>query len=83
MIPTPPLQNALPDVLAVVQVALEGHISKRSAKASLAAGQLPQGDLIAWTVGQQFQDPGGGGRWEWAGGGEGEGGEMLARGRWG
>ena len=35
-------QNALPDVLAVVQVALEGAISKRSAQASLAAGQLPQ-----------------------------------------
>ena len=48
--------NALPDVLAVVQVALEGAISKRSATASLAAGQLPQGDLIPWTIGQQFQD---------------------------
>lgn len=47
---------ALPDVLAVVQVALEGEISKKSATASLAAGQLPQGDLIPWTVGQQFQD---------------------------
>ena len=48
--------GALPDVLAVVQVALEGTISKKSASASLAAGQLPQGDLIPWTVGQQFQD---------------------------
>jgi N-acetyltransferase 10 len=48
--------GALPDVLAVVQVALEGEISKKSATASLAAGQLPQGDLIPWTVGQQFQD---------------------------
>eukprot|EP00887_Chlorella_sp_A99_P003429 scaffold7.g3429.t1 len=55
--PPTPTRNALPDVLAVVQVALEGHISRRSAKASLAAGQLPQGDLIPWTVGQQFQDP--------------------------
>lgn len=36
------MQNALPDVLAVIQVALEGSISKRSAQASLAAGQLPQ-----------------------------------------
>lgn len=42
-LPRPDLpQNALPDVLAVVQVALEGTISKRSAQASLAAGQLPQ-----------------------------------------
>ena len=48
--------GALPDVLAVVQVALEGEISKKSATASLAAGQLPQGDLIPWTIGQQFQD---------------------------
>ncbi|KAL4434095.1 hypothetical protein ABPG75_000536 [Micractinium tetrahymenae] len=54
--PVDETQNALPDVLAVVQVALEGAISKRSAQASLAAGQLPQGDLIPWTVGQQFQD---------------------------
>ena len=40
----------------MVQVALEGAISRRSAQASLAAGQLPQGDLIPWTVGQQYQD---------------------------
>ena len=40
--PVDETQNALPDVLAVVQVALEGEISKRSAQASLAAGQLPQ-----------------------------------------
>ena len=49
-------KSSLPDVLAVVQVALEGTVSKKSATASLAAGQLPQGDLIPWTVGQQFQD---------------------------
>lgn len=54
--PVAPDARALPDVLAVVQVALEGAISARSARASLAAGQLPQGDLIPWTVGQQFQD---------------------------
>ncbi|PRW57974.1 N-acetyltransferase 10 [Chlorella sorokiniana] len=54
--PVDETQNALPDVLAVVQVALEGAISRRSVQASLAAGQLPQGDLIPWTVGQQYQD---------------------------
>ena len=48
--------SSLPDILAVVQIALEGTVSKKTAKASLAAGQLPQGDLIPWTVGQQFQD---------------------------
>lgn len=42
-------------MLAVVQVALEGAISAKSAASSLARGELPQGDLIPWTVGQQFQ----------------------------
>lgn len=101
------VQNALPDILAVVQVALEGAISSANAQAALARGNLPQvstpvlvvaatadmqlhadpaqhmpaprvafrglqayclkfylwlhvvmhqGDLIPWTVGQQFQD---------------------------
>lgn len=36
------LQNALPDVLCVVQVALEGAISKKAALNSLAQGNLPQ-----------------------------------------
>ncbi|CAH0515909.1 unnamed protein product [Peronospora belbahrii] len=46
----------LPDVLCVVQVALEGKISKASVKAQLARGQRASGDLIPWTVAQQFQD---------------------------
>ena len=45
----------LPDVLAVVQVCLEGQISKESARRSLARGEAPSGDLIPWTVAQQFQ----------------------------
>ena len=36
-----PLQNALPDILCVAQVALEGTISKKAALASLAKGTLP------------------------------------------
>lgn len=36
------LQNALPDVLCVVQVALEGAVSKKAALNSLAQGNLPQ-----------------------------------------
>ena len=39
-----------------MQVALEGQISQKSVMASLSHGSLPQGDLIPWTVGQQFQD---------------------------
>lgn len=38
-------------------MALEGAISKKSANSSLARGEMPQGDLIPWTIGQQFQDP--------------------------
>lgn len=48
--------NALPDILCVIQVALEGSISKKSALASLSQGAQPQGDLIPWTISQQFQD---------------------------
>eukprot|EP00955_Chlamydomonas_euryale_P044497 352905-Chlamydomonas_euryale.AAC.1 len=48
--------NVLPDILAVVQVALEGAISRASARTSLAKGDLPQGDLVPWTISQQFQD---------------------------
>lgn len=48
--------NALPDVLAVIQVALEGAISRKSAAAQLLAGTAPQGDMIPWTMNQQFQD---------------------------
>ena len=48
--------NALPDVLCVIQVALEGAISRSTAAAQLAAGAAPGGDLIPWTVSQQFQD---------------------------
>lgn len=34
-------------------------MSKKSATASLARGELPQGDLVPWTVAQQFQVGGG------------------------
>ena len=49
--------SVLPDILCVVQVALEGAINRASASAALAAGQSPQGDLVPWTVATQFQDP--------------------------
>ncbi|GAQ78702.1 N-acetyltransferase 10 [Klebsormidium nitens] len=49
-------QSALPDVLAVVQVCMEGEISRQSALATLAQGGSPTGDLIPWTISQQFQD---------------------------
>lgn len=40
----------------MLQIALEGAISRESARAALAAGTLPQGDLLSWMIGQQFQD---------------------------
>ncbi|KAK9918544.1 hypothetical protein WJX75_004887 [Coccomyxa subellipsoidea] len=54
--PHDPTVNAIPDIIAVVQVALEGSVSKEVAKNTMALGKQPQGDLIPWTVGQQFED---------------------------
>uniref|UniRef100_A0A1A8N845 RNA cytidine acetyltransferase n=1 Tax=Nothobranchius pienaari TaxID=704102 RepID=A0A1A8N845_9TELE len=55
--PVPPTQNSLPEVLAVVQVCLEGEISRQSVLNSLSRGKKASGDLIPWTVSEQFQDP--------------------------
>lgn len=48
--------NSLPDVLAVVQVAMEGKISRKVVEAQLARGHRSAGDLIPWTISQQFGD---------------------------
>uniref|UniRef100_G3VL55 RNA cytidine acetyltransferase n=1 Tax=Sarcophilus harrisii TaxID=9305 RepID=G3VL55_SARHA len=55
--PVPPTQNSLPEVLAVVQVCLEGEISRQSILNSLSRGKKAYGDLIPWTISEQFQDP--------------------------
>ncbi|KAL8686516.1 MAG: hypothetical protein Q9218_007048 [Villophora microphyllina] len=55
----PPIDDEsprLPEPLCVVQVAMEGQISKQSVLSSLSRGQRGQGDLIPWLVSQQFQD---------------------------
>ncbi|RMZ85057.1 hypothetical protein DV738_g165, partial [Chaetothyriales sp. CBS 135597] len=55
----PPLKEdatTLPEPLCVLQVALEGRISKQSVLNSLSRGQRAGGDLIPWLVSQQFQD---------------------------
>ncbi|XP_078077187.1 RNA cytidine acetyltransferase [Mustelus asterias] len=54
--PVQPTQNSLPEVLAVIQVALEGEISRQSVMNSLSRGKKAFGDLIPWTVSEQFQD---------------------------
>ncbi|KAI9698390.1 MAG: killer toxin resistant protein [Candelina mexicana] len=48
--------NRLPEPLCVIQIALEGQISKQSVLNSLNRGQRAGGDLIPWLVSQQFQD---------------------------
>lgn len=48
--------NKIPDPLCVVQLALEGEISKESVRQSLSRGQRAGGDLIPWLISQQFQD---------------------------
>lgn len=57
----PPLNSAarsggLPEPLCVVQVALEGNISRQAILNSLARGTRDAGDLIPWLITQQFQD---------------------------
>eukprot|EP00520_Triparma_pacifica_P009454 CAMPEP_0118641268 /NCGR_PEP_ID=MMETSP0785-20121206/5188_1 /TAXON_ID=91992 /ORGANISM="Bolidomonas pacifica, Strain CCMP 1866" /LENGTH=691 /DNA_ID=CAMNT_0006532695 /DNA_START=193 /DNA_END=2265 /DNA_ORIENTATION=- len=49
-------EGELPDILAIVQVALEGNINKKNVEAQLARGQRSAGDLIPWTLAQQFGD---------------------------
>lgn len=48
--------DTLPPVLTVVQVALEGKVSKASVMSALAQGVKPSGDLVPWTVSNQFQN---------------------------
>ena len=50
-------QNTLPDILCVVQLCLEGEISKESVRNSLARGLKAAGDMIPWTMSTQFQEP--------------------------
>lgn len=49
-------KNHLPDILCVIQVCLEGQISRKSAIKSLSDGRQPFGDQIPWKFCEQFQD---------------------------
>lgn len=50
-------QQVLPDPLVVIQICLEGNISKKAALASLEKGtRSASGDMIPWVMSQQFQD---------------------------
>jgi N-acetyltransferase 10 len=56
LVPPVTEDNKLPEPLCVIQVALEGQISRESVLNSLSRGQRAGGDLIPWIVSQQFQD---------------------------
>jgi N-acetyltransferase 10 len=47
---------SIPTPLCVIQIALEGEISKDSIRSSLSRGVRAGGDLIPWLISQQFQD---------------------------
>ena len=48
--------GGLPDVLCAIQVALEGDINSDVMQSSLSSGKRASGDLIPWTVSQQYQE---------------------------
>ncbi|CAG9859781.1 unnamed protein product [Phyllotreta striolata] len=54
--PVDPKRRTLPEVLVIIQVCLEGEISKNSVVEGFSRGKRAAGDLIPWTVGQQYQD---------------------------
>ena len=47
--------EGLPDVLCVIQVALEGGLSKEIVQSQLKLGNRSSGDLVPWMVSQQYQ----------------------------
>ena len=55
--PVDPNNTSLPEPLCVIQVALEGEISKQTIINSLSRGQRSDGDMIPQLVAMQFQDP--------------------------
>eukprot|EP00392_Amoebophrya_sp_AT5.2_P007541 g7556.t1 len=48
--------DELPEILVAMHVASEGALNKEHVAQSLARGVRPAGDLISWTVSQQFAD---------------------------
>ncbi|KAL0273043.1 UNVERIFIED_CONTAM: hypothetical protein PYX00_005816 [Menopon gallinae] len=48
--------TSLPEVIVVIQVCLEGRISKKSVTEGMSRGKRAAGDLIPWTMAQQYQD---------------------------
>ena len=53
---SPQQDGSLPDVYCVVQVCLEGNISRETVQRELQKGARSAGDLIPWIVARQFLD---------------------------
>ncbi|KAH9495006.1 N-acetyltransferase 10 [Bulinus truncatus] len=53
--PVQPVKGELPEVLCVLQVCLEGEISKASLSSSIEKEKRAS-DLIPWTISQEYQD---------------------------
>jgi hypothetical protein len=51
-------ETHLPEPLVVLQVALEGQISKETILEGLGRGMRAGGDMIPWLISQQFQENG-------------------------
>ncbi|XP_076620661.1 RNA cytidine acetyltransferase l(1)G0020 [Colletes latitarsis] len=49
-------KKTLPEILVVIQICLEGEISKNTINDGLVRGRRAAGDLIPWTIAQQYQD---------------------------
>ncbi|KAG8874859.1 hypothetical protein FRC20_004973 [Serendipita sp. 405] len=49
-------ETVLPDPIAVIQVVMEGQISKEAILDSISRGLRAGGDMIPWLVSQQFQE---------------------------
>ncbi|XP_074600783.1 RNA cytidine acetyltransferase l(1)G0020 isoform X1 [Brevipalpus obovatus] len=49
-------RSKLPEIFCFIQVGLEGEISKDHVNDNLSKGKRASGDLIPWTLSQQFQD---------------------------
>ncbi|KAM7535208.1 hypothetical protein Aperf_G00000091521 [Anoplocephala perfoliata] len=47
----------VPEILCVIQVCLEGKINRDIVMRGLSRGLKPSGDLIPWTISQQFCEP--------------------------
>ncbi|CAI4230919.1 unnamed protein product [Auanema sp. JU1783] len=56
MAPIKEEDTEIPDVLAVIQVCFEGNLSKDTVSSSLERGKRAAGDLLPWTLSQQFLD---------------------------